>query len=181
MSVYKYIVLAPIPEPNSSLIMELIYRIAEFTKIQQHMQLKPHITLHRPLALSEDKIIQVVESVLDTTSKITVTLGGLSNFGSSSIILPVHTTLELALFWVNLYQQLYSYPDYVAEVLDKENSLHVTLASKVRHISIKDLAEASEIKISSSIIQIETIEILRKDITRENSRWEKIKKYSLQN
>lgn len=181
MSIYKYIILAPIPKPDRSKIVELIDKIAEFTKIQQHMQLKPHITLHRPLALSEDKIIEAVEGFLSTTNKITVVLGGLSSFGSNYIILPVHTTLELASLWVNLYQRLYSYPEYVTEVFDKENSLHVTLASKVSRVSIETLVKISEIKISSFVIQIEAIEILRKDITRENSRWEKIRKYSLQN
>lgn len=133
MEQYKYCIAAPV-DPEQSQIIEM-YR----HHVHSHLRMpisaepyQPHVTLHRPFTLENPyRIPTVVESIATLVPKARLRYVGLDRFGDRDVLLPMVATYHAAQLWVSLGDLLKALPGYRHQDHDGDNTLHVSLASKV--------------------------------------------------
>ncbi|MDO8231635.1 MAG: hypothetical protein Q7T37_00285 [bacterium] len=132
MDQYKYVVLFPIPEPDSGHIRTIMDDIASITGIKPpHHKLPPHVTFHKPLTgIKEDLLENLVMSMVLQMKPTRLVLHDLFPFGKEFIVLPVQATRCAAQLWVGIDANLSRLPKYEHGKYDGDNTLHVTVAEE---------------------------------------------------
>lgn len=181
---FKYIVLFPIPEPQRNVIHDLMFKISKCIGLEPPCKtIMPHITLHRPIRGGEEtgeKIIKIMRSSISGLKQTHTTISDISTFGKEYIVLRANVPLGLASLWVELNEALHKLPGYKQEEFDMENTLHITLASKTSKVFQKFYSSKNELYLPKKlIIPIENIALYRRPTAEENSKWERVKVFSL--
>ncbi len=174
--VYKYLILFPIPEPESSDLRALMDEVAECTKLQPpYKNIPPHITFHRPISeIDLDSLLNIVRSSALQIKKTRITVSSFFPFGKQYVVLPVHATLSLASLWVELNNLLSRLPQYVHGEFDMDNTLHITVARKISGIFHNVWPQIRQIPIPDFTIPLTHLELYRKGIGSEHVVWEKV-------
>lgn len=133
MENYKYYI-AALVDPDQSRIIEM-YRNHVLGHLRMPVPNEPyqaHVTLHRPFTLENPaQIGAVVRSISEIIPKTRLHYVGVDRFGSRYVILPMVATYHAAQLWVGLGDRLKALPGYRHQDHDGDNTLHVSLASKV--------------------------------------------------
>lgn len=181
MPVYKYLILFPIPEPHSSDLRAFMDEIAELTKLPPpYKEIPPHITFHRPVREIDPEILRyLIRSSSLQIRKTRITVSGLFPFGKQYLVLPVHATLGLASFWVELNNLLSRLPRYVHGEFDTDNTLHITVARKVSDVFHNIWPKVCHIPVPRITAPVTHIELHRKELGGQYGVWEKIDSFMI--
>ena len=178
---YKYLVLFPIPEPESSDLCALMNDVAEYTKLPPpYKNIPPHVTFHRPISkINPETLVNLVRSASLQSNKTRITVSSFLPFEKQYIVLPVHETLSFNSLWVELYKLLSCLPQYEHGEFDPDNTLHITVARKVSNVFYNVWPKVRLIPVPILTISVTHIELYRKQLNKEGAVWERIESFPI--
>lgn len=175
----KYLILFPVPEPESSRLISLMDKVASHTRLPApHTKLPPHVTFHPPVVgIDERVILDLTRSVALQSRQTRMTVSHIDRFGKHFMVLPVHATLSLASFWVGLTQILAQRPEYQHGEFDHDNTLHITIAEKTSDMFDIAWPLVKNLFDEEMNIPVCSVALYRKPI--EGGGWEKLEELAI--
>lgn len=185
---YKYSVFFPVLKGLGATKIKEYKELV--TKHAESNSLKLHISLHGPLRdVNEEHLVGLIkeyasligEKLSHPTNYVLVQTGYLENFNDTHFVLPLYLRTDngFLLEIINKLRTEISPKDY--NEWTGGNVLHITLGKTSADLFEKTWNKIERKKIKGVPLQLYGIEICRKELNKENAKWEPVEYFSFVN